>query len=148
MPCMWILLGVPVNCGAWKVSEQRSPWSCYLKKYFGKRDWHLWIQKITCKFLLFLCPTHWSLESLSISSLLVYGRTCICVRLMWVWSVWVVCIQVVPDEKKTIRQPNQGWVLTAIKRPISTDLKTTPKNAPMHAMKSILSTFQMRIAAS
>jgi hypothetical protein len=38
MPCIWILIGVPVNCGAWKVSEQRSPWSCYLKKYFGKRD--------------------------------------------------------------------------------------------------------------
>jgi len=38
MPCMWILLGVPVNCGACKVSEQHSPWSCYLKKYFGKRD--------------------------------------------------------------------------------------------------------------
>ena len=38
MPCMWILLGVPVNCGALKVSEQRSPWPCYLNKYFGKRD--------------------------------------------------------------------------------------------------------------
>jgi hypothetical protein len=35
MPCIWILIRVPVNCRAWKVSEQCSPGSCYLKKYFG-----------------------------------------------------------------------------------------------------------------
>jgi hypothetical protein len=38
MPCIWILIGVPVYCGAWKVSKQHRPWSCYLKKYLGKRD--------------------------------------------------------------------------------------------------------------
>ena len=39
-------------------------------------------------------------------------------------------------------------LLTAIKRPISTDLNTTPKNAPMQATKSNLSVFQIRYAAS
>lgn len=39
-------------------------------------------------------------------------------------------------------------ILTAIKRPISTDLKITPKNAPMQARKSNLSIFHMSIAAS
>jgi len=31
---------------------------------------------------------------------------------------------------------------TTIKRPISTEMKTTPKKAPMHAIKSNLSIFQ------
>lgn len=38
MPRMRILLRVPVDRGAWKVSQQHSPGSCYLDKYFGKRD--------------------------------------------------------------------------------------------------------------
>lgn len=37
--------------------------------------------------------------------------------------------------------------LTAIKRPISTEAKTTPKKAPMQAMKSNLSIFHIKIAA-
>jgi hypothetical protein len=37
--------------------------------------------------------------------------------------------------------------ITAIRRPISTLLKITPKKAPMHATKSNLSIFQRRIAA-
>ena len=36
---------------------------------------------------------------------------------------------------------------TAIKRPISTEMKTTPRKAPMHAVKSNLSIFQMIIMA-
>ena len=39
-------------------------------------------------------------------------------------------------------------ILTAIKRPISTETKTTPKNAPMQATKSNLSIFHIRYAAS
>jgi len=39
-------------------------------------------------------------------------------------------------------------VLTAIRSPISTETKTTPKNAPMQATKSNLSIFQIKIAAS
>lgn len=39
-------------------------------------------------------------------------------------------------------------VRTAIKRPISTEIKTTPKKAPMQAMKSDLSIFHIRITAS
>lgn len=38
-------------------------------------------------------------------------------------------------------------VLTAIKSPISTEAKTTPKNAPMQATKSNLSIFHIKIAA-
>lgn len=38
--------------------------------------------------------------------------------------------------------------LTAIKRPISTDLNTTPKKAPIQATKSNLSTFHIKITAS
>lgn len=38
--------------------------------------------------------------------------------------------------------------ITAIRSPISTEIKITPKNAPMQAMKSNLSIFHMRIAAS
>lgn len=38
--------------------------------------------------------------------------------------------------------------LTEIKRPISTETKTTPKKAPMQAAKSSLSIFHMRTAAS
>lgn len=38
--------------------------------------------------------------------------------------------------------------LTATKRPISTEKKTTPRKAPMQATKSNLSIFQIRIAAS
>lgn len=39
-------------------------------------------------------------------------------------------------------------MLTAINRPISTEAKTTPKKAPMHATKSNLSIFHIKIAAS
>lgn len=38
-------------------------------------------------------------------------------------------------------------ILTAIKRPISTDTKITPKKAPIQAIKSNLSIFHIRIAA-
>ena len=38
-------------------------------------------------------------------------------------------------------------VLTAIKRPISTVAKTTPRKAPRHATKSNLSIFHIKIAA-
>lgn len=34
-------------------------------------------------------------------------------------------------------------MITAASRPISTDANSTPKNAPAHARKSILSTFQI-----
>lgn len=37
-------------------------------------------------------------------------------------------------------------ILTAIRRPISTEKKITPKKAPMHAIKSNLSHFQIRYA--
>lgn len=41
----------------------------------------------------------------------------------------------------------ESLVLTAIKSPISTEAKTTPKNAPMQATKSNLSIFHIKIAA-
>lgn len=41
------------------------------------------------------------------------------------------------DEPKEVRN------LTAVKRPVSTDANRTPKNAPMHMMKSTLSTLQI-----
>lgn len=37
--------------------------------------------------------------------------------------------------------------LTAIRSPISTETKMTPKNAPIQAMKSSLSTLKIKIAA-
>ena len=40
------------------------------------------------------------------------------------------------------------YCYTAIKMPISTEIKITPKNAPMQAMKSNLSIFHSRITAS
>lgn len=47
-----------------------------------------------------------------------------------------------------IKHTNKREQLTAIKRPISTEMKTTPKKAPMQAMKSNLSIFHIKIAAS
>lgn len=59
------------------------------------------------------------------------------------------------NQKSTIKlvilsemKSKRNLVLTAIRRPISTDTKTTPKKAPMHAMKSNLSVFHIRITAS
>lgn len=46
------------------------------------------------------------------------------------------------------REGETTAMLTAINGPISTEANTTPKKAPIQAMKSSLSIFQMRMAAS
>jgi len=48
-------------------------------------------------------PVHWRRRRrLPITSLRVYGRACVCLRVVWAWSVCFVCEQVVLDQKKRI----------------------------------------------
>lgn len=42
---------------------------------------------------------------------------------------------------------DKNMLLTAIRRPISADINSTPRKAPKHAIKSILSIFQIAHAA-